>query len=205
MSAVAIGAAARQATAEEGRKGPEFCAFVKFVQSLPFDELAEKLAAMGYHGVEATVRNKGIVQPERVEKDLPKLVEALRKQGLAVTVMASDINNPADPLSRRVMETASELGIQRYRMKYFRYAKDRPIRPQIDALRQRVGPLAEANRKLGLQGLYQNHAGPQYLGATLWDLPMLLRDVDPKDIGIAFDIRHATATGGTSLTELPPA
>lgn len=179
-------------------KRPEFCAFVKFIQALPYEELAEKLAAMGYHGVEATVRKNGIVEPERVEEDLPRLVEALRKQNMQVTVMASDINNPSDPVSRKVMETASQLGIRRYRMKYFRYAKDQPIRPQLNEFRRRCAPLAEANRKYGMQALYQNHAGAHYVGATLWDLSYILQDIPPAEIGIAFDIRHATATGGDS-------
>jgi len=46
-------------------------------------------------------------------------------------------------------------------------------------------------------GTYQNHAGSRYVGAPIWDLHQLLRDLDTRWIGCQFDIRHATVEGGT--------
>ena len=118
-------------TAAAEAKPRTICAFIKFVQELSYEELAAKVAAMGYQGIEATVRKGGHVLPERVEQDLPRLVRALKREGLEVTVMASDINDPSDPVQRRVMETASELGVQRYRMKYYRYSFDKPVAEEL--------------------------------------------------------------------------
>ncbi|MCA9177128.1 MAG: sugar phosphate isomerase/epimerase, partial [Planctomycetales bacterium] len=184
------------------RPGGPICAFIKFVQALPYDELADRIAEMGFDGIEATVRAGGHVLPERVEEDLPKLVEALRRRQLDVTVMASEVNNPEDPGERRVLETAAKLGIKRYRMKYFRYSGKRPVLEELEEFRPQAKRLAAANRELGLQAVYQNHAGPRYVGATLWDLQRLLRDISPAEIGVAFDIRHATAAGGDSWAVL---
>ena len=33
-----------------------FCAFVKYIQELPYDRLAETVAELGFDGIEATVR-----------------------------------------------------------------------------------------------------------------------------------------------------
>ena len=78
---------------EEPRAQPEFCAFVKFVQQLSFENLAETFARFGYQGIEATIRPKGIVLPENVKKELPRLVNALRKNDLDNTVMATAVNS----------------------------------------------------------------------------------------------------------------
>ena len=41
----------------------EFCAFIKFVQSLPYPVLAQRIANLGFDGIEATVRTGGQVLP----------------------------------------------------------------------------------------------------------------------------------------------
>ena len=56
--------------------------------------------------------------------------------------------------------------------------------------------LAALNRELGLSAVYQNHAGANNVGASLWDLHLLLEEIPPQEVGIAFDIRHATVEGG---------
>lgn len=183
---------------EPPRKERDFCAFIKFIQELSYERLAAKVAAMGYQGIEATVRKGGHVLPERVEQDLPRLVQALAKEGLEVTVMASDINDATDPLNRRVMAAAADVGVRRYRMKYYRYSLQQPVLRELDDFRRRAENLAAANRKLGLSAVYQNHAGAHYVGATVWDFLRLLKGIDPAEIGVAFDIRHATATAGAS-------
>lgn len=178
------------------------CAFVKFLQSLSFDELASTVAGLGFDGIEATVRRGGQVSPERVEEDLPPLVEALRRQGSGITLMATDVNRADDAAMERTLRTAAALGVRRYRMAYYRYDLSRPIRAQLDNWRPLARELAALNRELGLTGVYQNHAGAQYVGASLWDLDLLLGDISPDDIGCAFDIRHATAEGGTTWPTL---
>src|SRR5262249_20768683 len=66
-----------------------FCAFEKPLQFLGFDELADVMAAAGYNGIEAAVRDKGHVLPEHVEEDLPRMHEALKKRGLEMTILTS--------------------------------------------------------------------------------------------------------------------
>lgn len=174
------------------------CAFEKFLQDLSYDQLADTIAEMGFTGIEATVRNKGHVLPERVEEDLPKLVEALKKRHLEVTIMASDVLNPAQPLTEKVLRTAAGLGIKSYRMGYYTYDLKLPIIRQLDAIRPRLQELAALNRELGIGALYQNHSGAKYIGATIWDLHFLLHDIPADQIGSAFDIRHATIEAGLS-------
>jgi len=176
----------------------KFCAFEKPLQFLSYDEMAELIAKLGFNGIEATVRDGGHVLPERVEEDLPRLITALKKRGLEMTILTSSINSVDQPHTEKVLRTAAKLGVKRYRMLWYRYDLKKPILPQLDAIRPALKKLAALNRELGVTALYQNHSGPNLVGAPLWDIYDLVKDFDPKEIGIAFDIHHATVEGGLS-------
>ena len=66
--------------ANEGR-GIKVCAFTKPFRSLSFDELADRLAAIGFQGAEVPVRAGGNIDPENVVDELPRLVEAFSARG----------------------------------------------------------------------------------------------------------------------------
>lgn len=175
-----------------------FCAFEKYLQDLSYDDLADTIAELGFDGIEATVRAGGHVEPERVGDDLPKMVEALRQRGLEVTLMTTDVLNPSQPLTEKVLRTGADLGIGKYRMGFYTYDLDKPILPQLDGVRAGMVELADLNKQLGMQAVYQNHSDAKYVGATIWDLHLLLADIPLSQVGVAFDIRHATIEAGLS-------
>jgi len=176
----------------------KFCAFEKPLLFLNYDEVTKLLAELGFNGVEAAVRDGGHVLPEKVEEDLPRFIAALKKQGLEMTVLTSGINSIDSPHAEKVLRTAAKLGVKRYRMNWYRYDLKKPILPQLDAVRPQLKKLAALNRELGLTALYQNHSGDRMVGAPLWDIYSLIKDFDPKEIALAYDIRHATVEGGLS-------
>lgn len=175
---------------------PKICVFTKALQELSYDELADRIADHGFQGIEAPIRNGGHIEPERVDEELPKMVEALKKRDLEITIMASSVNSLSQPLTEKTLRVASSLGIQRYRMQYFIYESDKPIQKQLNEWKPQLKDLAALNRELGIQALYQNHAGAKYFGSALWDLEWALRGIPKKEIGVAYDIRHATVEGG---------
>lgn len=181
-----------------GSTSQKLCVFTKPFNSLSFDELADRVAELGFDGIEAPIRSGGHVEPDQVEDRLPALHQALQQRGLEITVMTSDVNDPNDPLTERVLRTAATLGIQRYRMKYLKYDLGKSVLAQIQSWQPQLRDLAAINHDFGIQGLYQNHAGTNYCGAAIWDLHLLLDGIAPQDIGVAYDIRHATAEGGSS-------
>lgn len=191
------------AAAPLGLRGSEFsdlpvCVFNKPLQHLDYGKQAELVAEMGFVGIEGTVRKGGHVEPESVEKDLPRQVEALRANGVDMTLMTTDVNNVDEEIHRRVLTTAAEQGVRQFRMGSIKYDSDRPIPDQLKEIRGTFQEMVEFCRPLGIRPLYQNHAGAGRLGAGLWDLRWVLADIDPADAGVAFDIRHATVEGGQS-------
>lgn len=184
------------ADAAKGDSPYEFCTFTKPVQNHPATETAERLAAMGFQGIEAPVRPKGQIEPGRVEEDLPNLVDVLKAKGMVVSILTSGINEVSEEQStEKVLRTAAQLGIKRFRMSYFKYDLKKPILPQLDEFRPRLADLVAFCREVGIKPIYQNHSGRDYFGGPIWDLATVLSDHDPADIGVAFDIGHATVEG----------
>lgn len=183
--------------ANDGLKN-EICVFTKPFNSLSFDDLAERIATIGFDGIEAPIRSGGHIQPTDVADRLPELVDALKKQGLKISVMTSDVNDASDAVSVNVLRAASKAGIRFYRMKYFKYDENRSIRKQLSNWKSQIVDLAAMNRELGITAVYQNHAGRNYFGAPIWDMAEVLEGVDPAEVGVAYDIRHATVEGGNS-------
>jgi hypothetical protein len=100
---------------------PMIAVFSKHLQWLPFADVGPVIAESGFRAVDLTVRPGGHVLPERVEDDLPRAVETLRKSGLSVPMMTTAITDANDPLTRRVLATAKKVGVTHYRMGYWTF------------------------------------------------------------------------------------
>mgnify|MGYP001119819437 CR=1 FL=1 len=172
--------------------------FSKHLQFLEtYEEMSDVLAAATANGPDLTVRPGGHVKPEEVEEQLPKAVEALKKNGLTTEMMTTAINSSEDPLTPKILQTASGLGIKYYRMGYLSYNKEQTINDQLQDYKPRFWKLAKMNSDYEIHGAYQNHAGTR-VGASLWDLWELLKSTNAQWIGSQFDIRHATVEGAKS-------
>jgi sugar phosphate isomerase/epimerase len=172
--------------------------FTKPFQKLSFDDTADVIAEVGYDGIELPLRKGGQILPERVEEDLPKMVEALKKRGKVVGHITTDIYGTDTPHAEKVLRTAKALGITRYRTGTKKYDLSKPIQPQLDALKPVLKDLAAMNKEIGVMGGIQNHSGSDYIGSPVWDIYELIRGLDPAHLGIHFDIAHATVEGGNS-------
>jgi len=164
--------------------------FSKHLQWLDYDAMARTAAQLGFDGVDLTVRPNGHVLPENVVRDLPKAVEAIRKAGLKADLLTTAITTTQNPNTETILKTASQSGIKIYRMGWLDFNLNKPIPEQLEGFKKQLKELAEMNKHFGLHGAYQNHAGT-HVGASLWDIWYLIKDLDPKYLGVQFDIRHA--------------
>jgi len=191
-------AAPRTTLAQSPNPRFKIIGFTKPFASLSADETAELVTKVGWDGIDCPVRGKaGQIAPERVEEELPKLLEALKKHGKELPIITTEITK-VDPLAEKVLRTAARLGIKKYRLGFVNYARNRPIPETLREFGAALKDLAGLNRDLGLQGGYQNHSGANYIGAPIWDVWTVIKDLPPEQIGICFDIAHATIEGGLS-------
>jgi sugar phosphate isomerase/epimerase len=197
-----LGAGRLSAATTSGGKRNPICVFIKFVQSLSYDQLADAVAEMKADGIEATVRKGGYIPPERAADELPKLVDALAKRNLKVSMITTDVLGVDDPNTRPVLETAAKLEIPMYRMGSYKYDLKRFVIDQLNAIGPPLKELGALNAELGIQAVYQNHSGADHVGATVWDIYSLIKDIPKEQISLAFDIRHATIEAGLSWPTL---
>ena len=169
----------------------------RHVQWTDVDTALEVARACGFEAIEWNVRAGAHVLPERVEKDLPRVVEATRKAGLGVTMITTSIQDAASPHAEAIIATAAGLGIRVYRGgQYFRYDYAKDVKAQLEALKPRVAGLQKLNQKYGSAVAYHTHSSRGIIGGNIWDFWTVIRDFDPKLIGLNYDIGHATARGG---------
>ena len=173
------------------------CAFTKCLQFLNFEQIAEVLARLEFDGADITVRPDGQIEPENVKAELPQAVKALEKSGVSIPMMVTAVTDTNDKLSVETLKIAADLGIKYYRMGWLAYDFSKPMQKNLDIYKSQLEKLSELNEKLGIHGGYQNHSG-LHVGAPVWDLYGLLKDINPKYLGVQYDIRHATTEGGYS-------
>src|SRR5215510_4966465 len=86
--------------------------FSKHLQFLNYRDMSEAVAEMGFDGIDLTVRPNGHVLPERVEDDLPKAVEAMRKVNLVPFLMTTAVQDVDNKIDKNVLEVAVKMGIK---------------------------------------------------------------------------------------------
>jgi len=185
--------------AETPKSKNTVCFFTKHLQGLSFDDIASLGAEAGFNGVEAPIRPKGHIEPEKVVDELPKYIEALKKQGLEMTILTSGINEVSkEQRTEEVLRTAAKLGVKRFRMNYYKYDLKQPIWGQLQAVRPKIKDLVALCKEIGIQPMFQNHSGKDYFGAPVWDIFSIMREYPAADFSFAYDILHSTCEGGLS-------
>jgi sugar phosphate isomerase/epimerase len=192
--------------AEAGRTADlPLVVFSKVYQELKlnYQEAAELTAEAGLNGVDCPVRPKGEIEPEQAAEEMPRYFEALRKRNLSLPLLTTAITSPATPHTERVLRTARALGVKFYRLGARLHAKDVPLPRQIREAKAELKDLAALNRDLGIGAIFQNHSpsGRKYLGGDLAELRELVADLDPAQVGVAFDIGHALVVHGDAWRE----
>lgn len=177
------------------RRGFNLCLFSKPLEKLSYTELAEFAAELGIEGIDLTVRTPGHVLPEKVAEDLPKAVRSFQAVGLKVPMITTAIVNARDSSTEAIIKTASDLRIPFLKLGYFRYRGFTQIQQQLDQVRAQVQSIAALCERYKIQAGFHNHSGA-YIGAALWDVWDILKNVPAQWVGSYFDPAHATVEGG---------
>jgi sugar phosphate isomerase/epimerase len=169
------------------------CFFSKHLPRMNGRELGRSLKALGFDGVDLTVRPGGHVDPRRVASELPVFVDAIRHEDLAVPMITTELLSDADPVAQPTLETAARLKIPFYKPGYYRYAFV-DVRKELEAAGKQLKGLADLSRRHGMRLGYHNHSG--YIGGPVWDFAPFIEPLDAATAGYYFDVRHAVVEGG---------
>jgi sugar phosphate isomerase/epimerase len=193
---VAASQSTKAAPAPSSSGGLRLSIFSKHLQFLQGEALAQATADLGLDGIDLAVRKGGHIEPDVAAKELPNLVKILRSHKLEVPMITTDIVDVDTPHAEELLRTMQELGIRNYRWGGFKYDYTKPMAPQLEALKPRVAKLAALNKRYDATAMYHTHSGIGVVGASIWDLHIVLKEFDPAAVGVNYDIGHATIEGG---------
>lgn len=173
------------------------CLFTDHLHGFECQEVAPMLEQLGISGPDLTVRPGGLVNPARVEEDLPKAAAAFKEHGMGIPMITTALTKADDLAARATFSAAARLGIRYYKPGYYKYTDMNAWRPARDAAHQQLAGLVRLASQAGLRTGLHVHSGP-IIGGTVWDALELIQEIDPQWIGLYFDPAHATIEGGNN-------
>ena len=156
------------------------------------DEIAEAAIEMTCGGIEPTVQPyPGHINPEKVVQELPAFVRTMQKHGLRVKqVRGGNQTDVSAPNLEPMVATMGQLGVTHYWVGTDNYDLNKPIMPQLDAIKLKVDKFVKLNQKHGATLMYHTRAGANSVGSVVWDLLYVMKDFDPKFVGFHWDTGH---------------
>jgi sugar phosphate isomerase/epimerase len=117
---------------------------------------------------------------------------------LKIHLLTSGITEAGSPHAEEVLREAKKLGVRYYRLGFMDFKPDASESKQLDVIKEKLKELGTLNAKLGVVGMLQNHSpgGRSYVGGELGQMYQIVKDLNPEQIGVAFDIGHALAVHG---------
>lgn len=167
--------------------------FTKVLQWVPLKDLPTTVQDLGFSGIDIAVRSNGHFTVEELKKKLPPLVSASARLGMEVPILTTELTGESQKEMDEFLKIIAGEGIRHYRMGWLKY-KTQEILQELQTYNSRFKTVAELHAKYQVQGHYQNHAG-NGVGGSVWELLHLLDGIDPKQIGIQYDLRHAVVEG----------
>src|SRR6187397_1316641 len=155
------------------------------------DEVAETAIELTCGGFNPTIQAyPGHIDPAKVQTELPAFVNTMKKHGLRVKQIRGGNQTAVDPTVEAIVGTMGQLGVTHYWLGTDNYDVTKPILPQLDAIKIKVDQFVKLNQKHGTVLMYHTRAGANAVGAVVWDLLYVLKDFDPKYVGIHWDTGH---------------
>jgi sugar phosphate isomerase/epimerase len=164
------------------------------------DQIAEAAIEMTCGGVQPTVgAYPAHIDATKVATELPAFVKTMQKHGLRVKQIRGGSQLTADAPNLEPMVAAmGQAGATHYWCGTDNYDFTKPILPQLDAIKKKVDGFVKLNQKHGTTLMYHTRAGANSVGSVVWDLLYVLKDFDPKYVGLHWDTGHMSAHGSNT-------
>jgi hypothetical protein len=164
------------------------------------DQIAEAAIEMTCGGVQPTVgAYPAHIDATKVATELPAFVKTMQKHGLRVKQIRGGNQTSVDAPNLEPMVAAmGQSGATHYWCGTDNYDLTKPILPQLDAIKKKVDGFVKLNQKHGTTLMYHTRAGANSVGSVVWDLLYVLKDFDPKYVGLHWDTGHMSAHGSNT-------
>lgn len=168
----------------------------KFFADLDVEALGEKIAALGYDGIDLCVRPGHLITPDNVAARLPEAVEKWRQMGLDCPSVAApvDFNDAQTPAAERLYAACATAGVGHIKIGYWYYAEGDDFWALMDQARRGLEGFAALSRRYGVKTCCHTHSGP-CLGSNAAGLMHLIGGFAPQEVGAYIDFGHLALDG----------
>lgn len=170
--------------------------FTKIFQDLEVQQTGETVRDLGFDGFDLAVRPGHCVSPQNAPEVLPSAVKLWAEMGLATPLisLAVDANDAEDAATVGVFEAAGEAGVDMIKLGYFPFEVGADYWAVVDAAKKSLEKFSRLSDRTGVKAVYHTHSG-LLLGSNCGGLMHLIRDFDPKLIGVYADMGHLAVEG----------
>ena len=175
--------------------------FTKHLQPLPVERMAATVSDLGFDGVDLTVRPNGSILPERVVEDLPELASVLSDHGLEIGMFTTALTDASEPHFEDTLRMASEHGVERIKLGYYRYESFGNLAARMEEIRARWREMVPLAERYGVTICVHTHAGDT-IPASGEMLYMMLKGFDPERVAAYVDPGNMACEGPVSAWKM---
>jgi len=170
--------------------------FTKFLTEMDADTLGKTMKDLGLDGVDLAVREDGNIDinKQSVSKELPKFKETLKKHGINISMITTNIVDAGPALARETIETAGKLGIKYMKLGYWDWKGFGTYHETAAVIKKALKGLEPILLDNGVKAGVHPH--------SVWSaapnanhLLRYLEGINEKAVGVYFDVGHAFIEG----------
>lgn len=175
-------------------KTPKLAVFTKSFQKWDIPTVCKKFKELGLDGLDLTVRPKGHILPENIKKELPMAAKTAKENGVEITQITSGIVE-ANAQAEELFQVASDLGITKIKLGYFKGGDVAKMKNTIDDTRRTIQKIAIMAGKYKVMPCIHIHSS-NYVPSHGTMLYQLIQDAPTDRIGAYVDAMHMVIEGG---------
>ncbi|UCC69017.1 MAG: sugar phosphate isomerase/epimerase, partial [Armatimonadota bacterium] len=167
----------------------------KLLKDLGIGQLADTIEGLGFGGFDLAVRPGYPINPENVATALPEAAKEWAARGLTIGLVTTnfDFVDPGKPEVEPLLGACAEVGCRRIKLGYWVYQGE-PYWEGVDRIRKALGGFERLCRKHDVCVAVHTHSGPYY-GSNCAGAMHLVRDFDPRYVGVYIDPGHLSIDG----------
>lgn len=174
----------------------KFIMFTKHLEGLDVQGIINALKSVGVEGADLCVRPGYPVNPDNVDKELPKVAKQFADEGLCIPLVTTpgDFTNAQISYTERMYAGCGEAGVDNIKLGYWHWSPNPGYWEIVKNVRKDLEGLSKLSEKYGPKTCIHNHSGHS-MGLNSCSVMNLVKDFDPKYVGVFSDTGHLSIVG----------
>jgi L-ribulose-5-phosphate 3-epimerase len=169
--------------------------FTKFLKGLNAEQVAQTARGFGFDGLDLAIRKGQAVNPDNVVTELPKAMATFKQHGLTVPLATLE-GGALDPTSadlERTFAACGAAGVGLIKLGYWVW-RGEDYWAKVEEIQGALGKFEKLGRKHNVCALVHTHCD-EYYGSNASGAMNLVRNFDPKHVGVFLDPAHLSVDG----------